>query len=187
LVRCQRVHRRWNVFQHLRIKRLYSRSAINVAKRVAMQTRVSCVGFLRQCCSFCEQLRHFNLRPFAQNAHTHAPHLSHKEVDLFEMIDVLQLSPLRPEVQKELVLRYSVHRRDEFDSVCDRVRAVVSNSATGPTLEQLKRMPKLEIICLASVGYDSVPIDEAKKRVRMRAGHYRDKLWRVGDPSHEHT
>jgi len=33
------------------------------------------------------------------------------------MIDVLQLVPLRPEVQKELEARYRLHGKAEFDKI----------------------------------------------------------------------
>jgi lactate dehydrogenase-like 2-hydroxyacid dehydrogenase len=80
------------------------------------------------------------------------------------MIDVLQLVPLRPEVQKELEARYRVHAKDQFDKVAAIVRAAVTNGHSGPLPEWIDRMPKLEIIASASVGYDGIPVEYARTK-----------------------
>ncbi len=80
------------------------------------------------------------------------------------MIDVLQLVPLRPEVQKELEARYRIHSRAEFDKVAAVVRGVVTNGHSGPPPEMIDRMPKLEIIASASVGYDGIPVEYARAK-----------------------
>ena len=80
------------------------------------------------------------------------------------MIDVLQLVPLRPEVQKELEARYRVHAKDQFDKVAGIVRAAVTNGHSGPAPEMIDRMPKLEIIASASVGYDGIPVEYARTK-----------------------
>ncbi len=69
------------------------------------------------------------------------------------MIDILQLVPLRPEVQKELEARYRLHGRQDFDKVAGIVRGCL-----------IDRMPKLEIIASASVGYDGIPVEYARSK-----------------------
>jgi hydroxypyruvate reductase len=80
------------------------------------------------------------------------------------MIDVLQLVPLRPEVQKELAARYRLHGKADFDKVADIVRGCVTNGHSGPPPEMIDRMPKLEIIASASVGYDGIPVAYAQSK-----------------------
>jgi len=80
------------------------------------------------------------------------------------MIDVLQLVPLRPEVQKELEARYRIHGKGDFDKVAGIVRGVVTNGHSGPPPEMIDRMPKLEIIASASVGYDGIPVEYARSK-----------------------
>ena len=80
------------------------------------------------------------------------------------MIDVLQLVPLRPEVQKELEARYRVHAKSDFDKVSGIVRGCVTNGHSGPPPEMIDRMPKLEIIASASVGYDGIPVEYARSK-----------------------
>jgi lactate dehydrogenase-like 2-hydroxyacid dehydrogenase len=80
------------------------------------------------------------------------------------MIDVLQLVPLRPEVQKELAARYRLHGTADFDKVADVVRGCVTNGHSGPPPDMIDRMPKLEIIASASVGYDGIPVEYARSK-----------------------
>jgi lactate dehydrogenase-like 2-hydroxyacid dehydrogenase len=80
------------------------------------------------------------------------------------MIDVLQLVPLRPEVQKELAARYRLHGKADFDKVADVVRGCVTNGHSGPPPDMIDRMPKLEIIASASVGYDGIPVEYARSK-----------------------
>jgi hydroxypyruvate reductase len=80
------------------------------------------------------------------------------------MIDVLQLVPLRPEVQKDLEARYRLHGRDDFEKVAGIVRAVVTNGHSGPPTDWIDRMPKLEVIASASVGYDGIPVEYARSK-----------------------
>ncbi|MEO8300314.1 MAG: 2-hydroxyacid dehydrogenase [Rhizomicrobium sp.] len=80
------------------------------------------------------------------------------------MIDILQLVPLRPEVQKELAARYRLHGKDDFDKVAGVVRGCVTNGHSGPPPEMIDRMPKLEIIASASVGYDGIPVEYARSK-----------------------
>jgi lactate dehydrogenase-like 2-hydroxyacid dehydrogenase len=79
-------------------------------------------------------------------------------------IDILQLVPLRPEVQRQLEARYRVHQRDRLQDVAAIVRAVVTNGHAGPTPELIDRLPKLEIICAGSVGYDGIAVDHARAK-----------------------
>jgi lactate dehydrogenase-like 2-hydroxyacid dehydrogenase len=78
------------------------------------------------------------------------------------MIDILQLVQLRPEVQKELAAKYKLHSKADFEKVCGIVRGAVTNGHSGPPPEMIDRMPKLEIIASASVGYDGIPVEYAR-------------------------
>ena len=80
------------------------------------------------------------------------------------MIDILQLVQLRPEVQKELAARYRLHGKADFDKVAGIVRGCVTNGHSGPPPEMIDRMPKLEIIASASVGYDGIPVEYARSK-----------------------
>ncbi len=80
------------------------------------------------------------------------------------MIDVIQFVKLRPEVQAELEARYRVHWKDKFDAVAGIVRAAVTNGHSGPAPELIDRMPRLEIIASASVGYDGIPVEYARSK-----------------------
>ena len=80
------------------------------------------------------------------------------------MIDILQLVPLRPEVQTELAARYRLHGKADFDKVAGIVRGCVTNGHSGPPPEMIDRMPKLEIIASASVGYDGIPVEYARTK-----------------------
>ena len=80
------------------------------------------------------------------------------------MIDILQLVQLRPEVQKELAARYRLHGKDDFDKVAGIVRGAVTNGHSGPPPDMIDRMPKLEIIASASVGYDGIPVEYARTK-----------------------
>jgi hydroxypyruvate reductase len=80
------------------------------------------------------------------------------------MIDILQLVPLRPEVQKELEARYRLHGKADFDKVAGIVRGCVTNGHSGPPPEMIDRMTKLEIIASASVGYDGIPVEYARSK-----------------------
>jgi hydroxypyruvate reductase len=80
------------------------------------------------------------------------------------MIDVIQFVKLRPEVQKELEARYRIHGKDKLDEVAGIVRAAVTNGHSGPPPDVIDRMPKLEIIASASVGYDGIPVEYARSK-----------------------
>jgi hydroxypyruvate reductase len=80
------------------------------------------------------------------------------------MIDVIQFVKLRPEVQKELEARYRIHGKDKLDEVAGIVRAAVTNGHSGPPPAVIDRMPKLEIIASASVGYDGIPVEYARSK-----------------------
>ena len=80
------------------------------------------------------------------------------------MIDILQLAPLRPEIQQQLEARYRVHPASALDSVADKVRGVVTITGTGPSAALIDRLPKLEIIAVASVGYDAIDLEHARTK-----------------------
>jgi lactate dehydrogenase-like 2-hydroxyacid dehydrogenase len=80
------------------------------------------------------------------------------------MIDVIQFVKLRPEVQKELEARYKVHPKEDLEKVAGIVRAAVTNGHSGPPPEVIDRLPKLEIIASASVGYDGIPVEYARSK-----------------------
>jgi lactate dehydrogenase-like 2-hydroxyacid dehydrogenase len=80
------------------------------------------------------------------------------------MIDIIQFVKLRPEVQKELEARYKVHPKEDVEKVAGIVRAAVTNGHSGPPPELIDRMPKLEIIASASVGYDGIPVEYARSK-----------------------
>lgn len=80
------------------------------------------------------------------------------------MIDVLQMVKLRPEVQSELEARYRVHPKTDMDKVANQVRAIVTKANYGPTAEMIDKLPNLEIIGSASVGYDGIAVAHAKSK-----------------------
>ncbi len=80
------------------------------------------------------------------------------------MIDLLQLVPLRPEIQKELEARYRVHGKDQLDRVANVIRGCVTNGHSGPPPQLIDQLPKLEIIASASVGYDGIPVEYARAK-----------------------
>jgi hydroxypyruvate reductase len=80
------------------------------------------------------------------------------------VIDVIQFVKLRPEIQVELEKRYRVHWKDKFDDVAGIVRAAVTNGHSGPPPDKIDRMPKLEVIASASVGYDGIPVEYARAK-----------------------
>ena len=80
------------------------------------------------------------------------------------MIDIIQFVKLRPEVQEVLEARYKVHPREDVEKVAGIVRAAVTNGHSGPPPELIDRMPRLEIIASASVGYDGIPVEYARSK-----------------------
>jgi hydroxypyruvate reductase len=85
-------------------------------------------------------------------------------IEELKMIDLLQLVPLRPEIQKELEARYRVHGKDQLDRVASIIRGCVTNGHSGPPPQLIDRLPKLEIIASASVGYDGIPVEYARTK-----------------------
>jgi lactate dehydrogenase-like 2-hydroxyacid dehydrogenase len=79
-------------------------------------------------------------------------------------IDILQLVPFRPEVQKELAARYRLHQLDSLGEAAGAIRGIVTNGHSGPGAELIDRLPKLEIIASASVGYDTIAVEHARAR-----------------------
>ncbi len=46
----------------------------------------------------------------------------------------------------------------------DTIRIVLTNGATGITLDEINALPKLEILCTLGVGYETVPVEYLKQR-----------------------
>ena len=88
-------------------------------------------------------------------------------------IDVLVMVPCRPEQLKTLEQRYRLHRFDLADESGKEamllthgaaIRAVVTTHTGGFTEALLDRLPNVEIVAVASVGYDTVCVDACAKR-----------------------
>ncbi|HEX3755282.1 MAG TPA: 2-hydroxyacid dehydrogenase [Rhizomicrobium sp.] len=79
-------------------------------------------------------------------------------------IDILQLVPLRPEIQVKLAERYRLHGQEALDRVAGIVRGVVTNGHSGPDSAMLDRLTALEVICSASVGYDGIAVEYARSK-----------------------
>ena len=46
----------------------------------------------------------------------------------------------------------------------DEIRVVLTNGATGITIDEINALPKLEILCTLGVGYENVPVEYLKQR-----------------------
>jgi lactate dehydrogenase-like 2-hydroxyacid dehydrogenase len=46
----------------------------------------------------------------------------------------------------------------------DKIRIVLTNGATGITVDEINALPKLEILCTLGVGYETVPVEYLKQR-----------------------
>ena len=46
----------------------------------------------------------------------------------------------------------------------DNIRIVLTNGATGITIDEINALPKLEILCTLGVGYETVPVEYLKQR-----------------------
>ncbi|MCX7222242.1 MAG: 2-hydroxyacid dehydrogenase, partial [Burkholderiales bacterium] len=46
----------------------------------------------------------------------------------------------------------------------DDIRIVLTNGATGITIDEINALPKLEILCTLGVGYETVPVEYLKQR-----------------------
>ena len=89
-------------------------------------------------------------------------------------IDVLVVWPNRPEQMKVLEETYQLHRYDladeqgkaaMLDEVGERIRAVVTTHGGGGFPEYLlNRLPNLEIVSCASVGLDTMCVDQCRER-----------------------
>lgn len=45
-----------------------------------------------------------------------------------------------------------------------KIRIVLTNGATGITIDEINALPKLEILCTLGVGYETVPVEYLKQR-----------------------
>lgn len=85
-------------------------------------------------------------------------------------IDVLLACYLVPQIEQELQQRYRVHaltpgNKDAVLAECGgSIRALVTSGMTGADAALIDRLPKLEIIGVASVGYDTVDVAHAALR-----------------------
>ena len=87
-------------------------------------------------------------------------------------IDVLALVPLGPERAAALTAAgYAVRegkkyasRMDAVRDAGDTVRAVLTNGRGGLSGDEMKWLPKLEIVCTAGAGYEAVDLDTARSR-----------------------
>ena len=85
------------------------------------------------------------------------------------MPTLLQLTPVRPDLQGALQERYTVHR---FDQVTDQaawlaahageVDAVVTGGGNGIAASLMKALPKLRIVAINGVGFDKVDLAAAR-------------------------
>ncbi|TYL48934.1 2-hydroxyacid dehydrogenase [Marinomonas sp. IMCC 4694] len=89
------------------------------------------------------------------------------------VIDVLVMVPCRPEQFALLEQRYRLHRYDLADSAgkthileqfASSIRAVITTHTGGFPEALLDRLPNVEIVAVASVGFDTVCIDACEKR-----------------------
>ena len=85
--------------------------------------------------------------------------------------DILVIIPVRPAQMQMLEDSYTLHRYDKAEDrdallaeVGDRVRGVVTMGISPLTVDMLNRLPKLEIVALGSVGYDTIDIEACTAR-----------------------
>ncbi len=88
-------------------------------------------------------------------------------------IDVLVVWPIRPDQMAVLEQTYRVHRYDlasdvekahMIDSVGEQIRAVVTTHGGGFEKSLLDRLPNLEIVGCASVGFDTLCVSDCQAR-----------------------
>lgn len=85
--------------------------------------------------------------------------------------DILVVVPARPEQMKMLEAAYVLHRYDMaddrdglLDEVGEKICGVVTMGTRGLSKAMLDRMPKVEIVAVGSVGYDTVDVDACRAR-----------------------
>ena len=87
-------------------------------------------------------------------------------------IGVLALVGLAPERMAALTAagyavragKTAANRRDAVREAGDTVRAVLTNGRGGLSGAEMVWLPKLEIVCTGSVGYEAVDLDQARAR-----------------------
>ena len=84
--------------------------------------------------------------------------------------DILMLNPMRPLVETALAPHVTLHRywdapdKDALlDAIGPRIRGIVAFVASVPR-ELMERLPALEIVASAAVGYDGVDVKAAAER-----------------------
>jgi lactate dehydrogenase-like 2-hydroxyacid dehydrogenase len=85
--------------------------------------------------------------------------------------DVLVVVPSRPDQMRMLDEAYTLHRHDRaedpdalLEEAAPGIRAVVTMGSVGFTRDMLERLPRLEIVAVGSVGYDTVDVEGCKAR-----------------------
>ncbi|HKK36117.1 MAG TPA: 2-hydroxyacid dehydrogenase [Paracoccaceae bacterium] len=91
------------------------------------------------------------------------------------MIPVLQIAPLVPSVQSELEARYEVHQHPAPEETLAGIRAVVTDGMQGAPTDLLQRLPALEFVASAGVGYDGLDLAWCRAR-GVRASYTPDVL-----------
>ena len=85
--------------------------------------------------------------------------------------DILVIIPVRPAQMQMLEDSYILHRYDKAEDrdallteVGDRIRGVVTMGVSRFGEDMLNRLPKLEIVALGSVGYDTIDLEACSTR-----------------------
>lgn len=86
-------------------------------------------------------------------------------------IEILQVAPLLPSVEKGLAHAYTVHRLPAFAEqsaflapIAARIRGVATSGFVGVSREILSQLPKLEIVSCFGVGVDAVDTAYCRER-----------------------
>ncbi len=86
-------------------------------------------------------------------------------------IDILQVTPLLPSVERELAAAYTIHRLWQASDraallaeIAPRVRAVATSGGAGANAALIDALPKLEIISCFGVGVDAIDTEHCKKK-----------------------
>lgn len=86
-------------------------------------------------------------------------------------VEILQLCPLIPAFEQQLMEQYTVHRWFEvadqsafLDKHGDMIKGVVTGGHIGIANELADRLPLLEIVAINGVGFDKVDLPKARKR-----------------------
>ncbi|MDA7947564.1 MAG: 2-hydroxyacid dehydrogenase [Hyphomicrobiaceae bacterium] len=85
--------------------------------------------------------------------------------------DILVIIPIRPAQMQMLQDSYTLHRYDQAEDrdaflteVGDKIRGVVTMGISPFTEDMLDHLPRLEIVALGSVGYDTIDVEACNAR-----------------------